>query len=221
MLLSPKDFAIAVGISYGTLRKHIQRKKVYKSGDFIDTDLDANARYIAEQTEHKGLSLEKLKSQKTKSGGSQKKKPDRKVAPPAQADPDPPEVKGPTREQIIHDELSLRQKKAAAEKAERENQLKLLEIQKKMGELMPIEMVEKIMTVNIQSIFRSFETECENIASVYCEILGGDREHLSEMVAQMREHLQKTINDVKDKSAREVKAVIKDYAEVRGRGQRK
>lgn len=221
MLLSPTDFANALGIPYNRLKQHIFRKKVCKSGDWIDTDFPANASYIQEQTEGKGLDLKKINGQASEGPGRVKKKGKGKVAPPEPAQAKEVKVEGPTQQEIVFHDLNLRQKQAAAEKAERENQLKLLEIEKKMGELMPIDMVEKILTINIQTVFKSFENECENIASVYCEILGGDRTHLSDMVNQMREHLQKTINEIKDKAAAEVKSVIKEYAEVRGRGQRK
>jgi hypothetical protein len=121
----------------------------------------------------------------------------------------------------MHHSLNLRKKRADSEKAEKENELKSLEIAKKMGELMPIDMVEKILMVNIRTIVRESVNEWENIASVYCEILGGNRSHLSQMVEQMNKHMDKLVKDVKKKSGDEIKQVIKDYAEVRSRGQRK
>ncbi|MCK0148387.1 hypothetical protein MWU78_22330, partial [Arenibacter sp. F26102] len=93
-------------------------------------------------------------------------------------------------------------------------------IEKIRGELMPVEMVQKIMVINIQSVFREFESGCENIASVYCEILGGDRDHLARMVKEMRQVLEDSIKNAKDKSKVEIQTIIKDYAVTRSRGQR-
>lgn len=225
MLLSPKDFAQALGLKYATLRSHLNRKKVYKSGDFIDTDFKLNKSYIDERTNGKGLDITKIGTtekkekvpQKTKVKTSKKKVEAPYVEPPEDVKVDATVSK----EDIMHHSLNLRKKRADAEKAEKENELKSIEIARKMGELMPIEMVEKVLTVNIRSIIRESESQWENIASTYCEILGGDRSHLSLMVKEMNEHMDKMIKEVKIKSAEEIKQIISDYAEVRSRGQRK
>lgn len=219
MFLSPKEFAIACGVAYSTLRKHVSRGKVHKSGDFIDTDYELNKNYVDEQTNGTGLDLAKIKSE-SKSSPPKKNGPSKKDKPkPPDVDESPSSIE-PTREEILANSLTLRRKKADLELAERNSELKRLEIQKKMGELMPIELVENILTVNIQTVFRSFEAEAENVASIYCDVLG-DRSQLSEMVGQMREHLQKTISEVKSKAADEVKKAIMEYTEVRSRGEKK
>ncbi|MCK0146849.1 hypothetical protein MWU78_14420, partial [Arenibacter sp. F26102] len=63
-LLKPKEFAMAVGVPYNTLRQHISRGKVFKSGDYISTDFGPNKEYISEQTDGKGYDLDKLQSEK-------------------------------------------------------------------------------------------------------------------------------------------------------------
>ena len=227
MLLSPKDFAKAIGIKYTTLRSHLNRKKVYKSGDFIDTDYNLNQLYINDQTNGKGIDLSRInakenavqdpktetkpKSNKTKTTAKPK------VEHPADVKTD----SSVSQEDIMHHSFNLRKKRADAEKAEKDNELKSLEIAKKMGELMPIEMVEKILMVNIRTLVRESVNEWENIGSVYCEILGGNRSHLSQMVEQMNKHMDKLVKEVKKKAGDEIKQVIKDYTEVRSRGQRK
>nr|WP_299067150.1 hypothetical protein [uncultured Allomuricauda sp.] len=227
MLLTPIDFASAVGLKYTTLRSHLSRKKLYKSGDYIDTDFELNKLYINEQTKGKGLDLTQIENPKKtdtkpmESSPPPKKGKTKRAAPKVDA---PDTIKVDTtvsRENLIHSSLDLRKKRADAEKAERDNQLKEIEVAKKMGELMPIDMVEKILTVNIRTIIRESESEWQNIASIYCEILGGDRAHLSQMVEQMNKRMDKMIKDVKLKAGDEIKQVIKDYAEVRSRGQRK
>ena len=212
MLITQKDLSLAIGVKLSTLRKHIQRKKLARSGKYIDTDYPLNNEYIMTQTNGKGLDLTKIEKKE-----STHIKEIGKINPDISTNSvDVKSVK--TKE---YDSFELRKRKADAEKAERDNELKKIEIQKKMGKLMPIELVEKILTVNIQSIFRAFETEADNIASVYCEILGGDRTHLSEMTKRMREHLDGSIKKAKNTAFREIKIAINDYAEVRSRGERK
>lgn len=109
----------------------------------------------------------------------------------------------------------MRKKQADSEKAELDTQLKSLEIKKKMGEVMPIDLMGEIFTINIQTIFRTLENEIPNIATVFNQILGGDRSHLSEMTKQMREILQKAIEKSKETSAVEIKNAINNYAQVR------
>ena len=219
MFLEPKDFAKAIGISYATLRKHIQRKKVYKSGDLIDTDYELNKPYIITQTNGKGLDLSKINA--INEGQKKVSKP-KNIEEPKKPEPkEPPKTKIVTNEERIQLSLELQQKEINLEKAKNENELKRIEIAKRSGELMPLELVEKIFSINIQTLLRTIENENENLASVWLEILGGDRSHLSKMIKEMREIIQRSVSETEEKSAEDIKTAIKDYAEVRGRGQRK
>lgn len=206
MFLNPKDFAIALGIKESTLRQHIKRKKLFKSGRKIDTDFEPNKVYIHEQSDGKGLDFTKISNRK-----SSKTKKVENTGPDVKLDEENSKP-APTKDELNLNSWMMRKKKADSEKAEKENQLKDIELAKKRGELIPTELVRTIMTVNIQTIIRSFEIESDNIASIYCEILGGDRSHLAEMVSKMREHLQKAIIEAKEKSASDIKNAIKLYA---------
>ncbi|MCK0148218.1 hypothetical protein MWU78_21405 [Arenibacter sp. F26102] len=208
-LLKPKEFAMAVGVPYNTLRQHISRGKVFKSGDYINTDFAPNKEYISEQTDGKGYDLDKLQSEKKDNVSIKGQKAAVKLP--------QPEIQQPKETNGIYS----RKRFADVLKTEKEIELKNLQIEKIRGELMPVEMVQKIMVINIQSVFREFESGCENIASVYCEILGGNRDHLARMVKEMRQVLEDSIKNAKDKSKVEIQTIIKDYAVTRSRGQRK
>lgn len=115
-----------------------------------------------------------------------------------------------------------RKKIADALKAERAAELSQLQVEKMMGNLMPVDMVEQIIKVNIQDIFKNFENELINVASIYCDILaGGNREKLSEIIKKLRLKLSDIIERTKQTAAQEVENVIEDYAESRNRGERK
>ncbi|MEP2059131.1 MAG: hypothetical protein ABJJ05_15070 [Maribacter litoralis] len=214
MLLTIKDFAIAMGMKYATVRQHINRKKLFKSGVMIDTTFESNKIYIMEQTNGKGLDISKIKKSSTPKK-IKKKNNDPEVVLKSHSKPTP------TIEDIQHHSLNIRKKIADAERAEKENDLKSLELAKKMGELMPVDMVEKILTVNIRHIIHESRNEWENIASTYCEILGGNRSHRSDMVEQLNKHMDNLVKEVKEKAGIEIQQIIKDYSEVRSRGQRK
>ena len=212
MLITPKDLADQLGIKYDTLRKHISRNKLFRSGKLIDTTFAANNAYIMDATNGKGLDVARI---------GNKSDSDTAISDGPKVDLKEPDRSEPSKEDIIASSLGLRRKIADAEKAEKDNELKTLELAKKMGELMPVEMVEKILTVNIRHIIHESKNEWENIASTYTEILGGNRSHLSQMVEALNKHMDKLVKEVKKKAAEEIKQVIRDYSEVRSRGQRK
>lgn len=115
-----------------------------------------------------------------------------------------------------------RKKIADALKAERAAELAQLQVDKLMGSLMPVDLVEMILKVNIQDIFKSFENELINLGSIYCDILaGGDRDKLSELIAKVRLKLNEIIEKTKRNSAQEIENVIEDYSDSRSRGERK
>jgi len=208
-LLKPKEFAMSVGVPYGTLRQHINRGKLFKSGDYIDSDFAPNKEYILEQTEGKGLNVDIVPNSEISNkptGGA-------KVA----VKLSKPDVQKPK----DSDGMYTRKRIADVLKTEKEIELKNLQIEKIRGELMPVEIVQRIMIVNMQSIFREFESASENIASVYCEILGGNRDHLAKMGEEMREALQDSIKNAKENSKAEISGVIKEYSATRSRGERK
>jgi hypothetical protein len=111
---------------------------------------------------------------------------------------------------------------ADAKKAERDSELKALQLEKMMGQLIPVELMRRILKINIQNVFMSFENELINIASIYCDILaGGDRKKLADITKQMRDNLARIIADTNKNAAKEIRGVVTDYSETRSRGERK
>lgn len=116
----------------------------------------------------------------------------------------------------------LRKKIADTLKSERQAEKEKLAVEKLMGNLMPVDMVEQIMRVNTQDIFKSFENEMINLASIYCDILaGGDRDKLAELIKKIRQKLEFVIQKTEKTSLQEIENVIQEYAEVRSRGENK
>ena len=77
------------------------------------------------------------------------------------------------------------------------------------------------MVINVQTIVSTMESEIENLASVYCDILGADAKHLADMTTKMREVLNRVVITSKQKAAIEIENLIERYAESRARGERK
>lgn len=201
--LSIKEFASAVGIKDGTIRQHIKRKLLQKGEDgLIDTDLDLNSRYIQEKTNGAGLFKASIKVI------------EKEISPKN-------EVPKITESQKLYNSIDLRTRIATAEAKEKEVELKNIQIEKIAGKLLPVELVEKIFTINIQGVFKTFEGELENIASIYVEVLGGSRKELAEVIGKQREILSKAIQKAKEDAEYEIDTAIQEYKEVRSRGERK
>ncbi|WP_299529067.1 hypothetical protein [Ulvibacterium sp.] len=213
MFLKPNDLASAMGIKPDTLRKHIQRKKLFRSGKVIDTEFPANHEYIMEQTAGKGLNLGLI----PKDSKSSKQKMD--ILPTIS---DNPSIETPIKPKPSkHEKLGIQKKEAELLKIKKDTEFREFQLRKIQGKLLPVDLVERIFTVNIQTVFRSFETEAENVASIYCDILGGDSSHQAEMTKQMKDQLQVSIDYSKDRAAKEIKSAIESYCEVLSRGERK
>lgn len=204
--LKNKEFSEMYGVKPTTLRVHINRGKLVKQkGGLIDTDHPVNKEYIRELN-------------------SKKPAPQPTTKPVANEEIEytPKQTPAPTpKDDGDYTNLTMREKVAKTLKVEREAEYKRLQNLKMQGKLMPIELVEKTQTINIQSIFRSFESGAENIASIYNERLGGNRADLADMITRMRQELERAIDNAKQKSREEIKGLLEEYAATLNRGEKK
>ena len=208
MLLEPKDFATALGIKPGTLRQHIHRGYVAKSGSYIDTEVPGNREYIQEKTDNRGLDITRIPKKEKK-----KKTIDKVGAPQIKTE----QISIDTSQTEEVDSLTMAKRKADLQKAETEAKIKSMQLQKMSGELIPIELMQSIFTINLQGIFRSFEKEAEVIATVFCEIMGGGGTELNKLTKELTEHIHKAIQTAKVNTESDIKAAIKEYSQIRNR----
>jgi hypothetical protein len=214
--LSTKEFSAAVGVKLGTVKAHISRGKLERDAEgYIDTDTAKNRRYIKEKTKGQGL-YNSTPSPAPESSPGSAKDPAQKVIKFTDK-----RSKAERERDKVYEDIDLRKKKAELNKAERDAELKRIEIEKKAGKLLPIELVQKILMINIQSIFRTFEGESENIAGIFSEVLGGSRKELAEIVKRQKISLGKAIDKAKEDSLLEIESAISEYTETRSRGERK
>lgn len=193
-----KEFADAYGIKESTVKSYIFRKQLQRDANgLIDTENDRNKLFILEmQLKPSGKKkIEKEVVSKSKKEVQQKISFEEK--------------------QII--DLDHRKRIAETEAKERESELKRIQLEKIAGNLMPVELVEKILVINIQSIFKNFESEIENLARVYVP----DRDLLAQAISDQKELLSKIIAKTKEDSSIEIENAINEYQETRSRGERK
>lgn len=218
-IITRTEFAALVGKSPGYINTYIGRNKIMliESGPDkgkIDTD---NA-----------LNLHFQKNLKRKERGAVKKKTVPKATLATSKKVVPKQTEAEKKNDLEQKKLSAeyakwerRKEKANAIRAEKEAELKTLQVEKMMGQLIPVDLVHQILKINIQNVFVSFESELINIASIYCDILaGGDRGKLSEIITKMRHNLERIIDQTKKNSAKEIEGTVDEYSETRNRGER-
>lgn len=193
-----KEFADAYGIKESTVKSYIFRKQLQRDANgLIDTENDRNKLFILEM-QLKPSGKKKVENEVV---SKSKKEVQQKIS--------------FEEKQIIY--LDHRKRIAETEAKERESELKRIQLEKIAGNLMPVELVEKILVINIQSIFKNFESEMENLARVYVP----DRDLLAQAISDQKELLSKIIAKTKEDSSIEIENAINEYQETRSRGERK
>lgn len=197
------QFADAFDIKESTVKSYVHRKQLRKDAEgFIDTENDINRLFILE------MQL-KINTGKVKT-------------------PEPPKEKKiiekeptQTASQKQYTEIDLRLRTATMESKERESELRKVQLEKLAGNLLPVSLVETILVINIQSVFKVFESEIENLASIYNEVFGGTRKELALIIEKQRQILAKAIEKSSKDAKAEIEIAITDYQDVRSRGERK
>ena len=199
---SVKDFVKSFAIKEGTVKSWLHRKKLHKDSEgLIDTENPVNKLLISEMQLKSNGNLLASSNKKTK-----------------QVEVKNEQLEIPlTESQKQYQEIDYRTRVATAEAKEREAELKRIQLEKIAGNLLPIDIAESIFTINIQSIFRNFESELENLASIYVP----DRSILSDVIQKQKELLVKIIEKSKEDAFISIENAINDYAETRSRGERK
>ena len=132
----------------------------------------------------------------------------------------PPSKQNQTSQQIM--DWDARKKQADAELQEYKAAHEKLKMEKLAGKLIPVDLVFQILNIHNRSIFTSFHSDAENLASVYCEILAeGDRKKLSEISNKLGYIISDKVEKSKELAEVELETAIEEYSETLNRGERK
>ena len=116
-------------------------------------------------------------------------------------------------EKVNAKELALRKQVADVLKVERDAEKKKLEIEKLQGKLMPIELVEQILSINLNTVFKEFEASI--FSQVQMFIPSNDREEIATATEKIRFSLSDVIEKAREESADQIEAIINDYSQSR------
>lgn len=118
-------------------------------------------------------------------------------------------------------EFDLRKKEAEVKLVERNSELKQMELEKKAGNTLPLDLVRKIEVINFQSILNSFLLETKNMATVMVERFGGTRSDVVEIETKLNQIFKRTVETTKKNVDKEIESAVAEYSEVRSRGEKK
>ena len=207
-ILSKKEFADSMNISYDTVKKNAQRGNIIKgTKGKIDTDNPTNKLFFDKQMVQNSVNVPKEKKTQTKKGTVKAEKVVEKPT-------------GLTKIQKEYAEIELRKKLADLDLVERSAELKKIQLEKSAGNLLPVDLVSTIFSINIQSIFKTLDADIDNMASLYVNRFGGTSRDLAEISEQMRIELSKSIEKCKENASVEIENAVNEFQDIKGRGER-
>ena len=233
-----KIFAELAGLSSGNLSNYIKRGKIIPNDDgTIDTEFELNKIFLENRRKLK----EEKEKPKPKADVVQdlpfledvmeeveiEPEPEKIQQPKAKEEYRPKKLVLPAKEKVVHPpveiilngekvnakELALRKQVADVLKVERDAEKKKLEIEKLQGKLMPIELVEQILSINLNIVFKEFEASI--FSQVQMFIPSNDREEIASATEKIRFSLADVIQKAREESSDQIEAVINDYSQAR------
>lgn len=232
-------FAELAGLTSGNLSNYIKRGKVIPNDDgTIDTEFELNKIFLENRRKLK----EEKEKPKPKPEVIQdlpfldevmevedipESEPEKIQKPKAKEEYRPKKLVLPAKEKVVQPpveiilngekvnakELALRKQVADVLKVERDAEKKKLEIEKLQGKLMPIELVEQILSINLNIVFKEFEASI--FSQVQMFIPSNDREEIASATEKIRFSLADVIQKAREESSDQIEAVINDYSQAR------
>ena len=203
-----KEFAALCHTTVGVVNANRARNKiVINENGYVDSENAINHAFFNKYVKY---FEEKLRNKVTLEA-TQKPQPKKRKEPNKQKE---------TSQQIM--DWDARKKQADAELQEYKAAHEKLKMEKLAGKLIPVDLVFQILNIHNRSIFTSFHSDAENLASVYCEILAeGDREKLSEITDKLGHKISEKVKNSKELAEIELNTAIEEYSETLNRGEKK
>ena len=118
-------------------------------------------------------------------------------------------------------EIDMAERKAKLDNIQRTADIKRMQLEKIMGNTLPLDQVMSIMAINYKAIFKSFHAQLKNIASTMVQNLGGTKDDLNAIMIELEQALNHIKDTAKENSNDDIERLIDEYSQVRSRGERK
>lgn len=199
---SQAEFARITGKAPAYISTYITRGKLVKSGDVIDDNIEPNKGFLKKHRINPDLVVVKKKDKKK----TTKSKPPPKIEDPKTEDTTGPKIEPPDVDKDGQYELGMDKIKADIALKESNTRLKLLEERKKMGELIPIDLVKNIVSKFSQSIIKMYKESADEILMEVAHRTKMTSNHSAELKGE----LIKLINAAHEKAIAEAKKSFED-----------
>lgn len=117
-------------------------------------------------------------------------------------------------------EIELKIKKANLLKLQKSNQLSELEINKREGKLIPFDAAKTLTIFTIESLTKGYEQEVDTITDLMLSRFTSDRTEFTEVKKDIFEKYKEIKSNVIKKLLDDLDTVIKEYIEIRARGEK-
>lgn len=118
-------------------------------------------------------------------------------------------------------EIDIAKKKADLDLVQRNAEVRRMQLEKIMGNTLPLDQVMSIMAINFKAVFKSLHSQIKNMTSTMVQNLGGTKDDYNAIMIEMEEHLNNSVKMSKEKAQMDIDALIEEYSEIRSRGEKK
>ena len=210
-LYKRKEFYQKCGVSKAYLTTYIGRGKVILTGKMIDDYLPENAYFMK-------IRLDKMAVKGQEEGLSVLEKPSKPLT-----DKD---INGLEDSNLKENEdgslykLSLEKKQLDIERAKEEIEIARLKKEKLSGDLIPTDLVRIVFATHSKSITIHFHQAVENLISQIAKQAGLDRKQIAKIRGSLIEIINKGVKNAGITSKKDLKNIVAEYSQKRGRGER-
>lgn len=208
-LYTRKEFYEKCGVSKGYLNVNIARGKIVLTGKLIDDAIPANAYFMEKRQEQK---VEKKVERALQKPPKPVSEADVEDIDQALEDVDP-DV------QTAYN-LGLEKKRLDNAKAEEDLALARMKKEKMAGDLIPTDLVLLIFASHFKSVTTSFHQAAENLITTFAKQNNLNRDAIAKMRGNLIKVINKAVKEGVDSSKREVRNLVSEYSQKRGRGEK-
>lgn len=117
--------------------------------------------------------------------------------------------------------LAMKEMRLKVKKLENENRYKELQIEKLQGMLIPTELASHISLYAIDVFQKTFTQNVRSLTNVYAQRLGANHTQFVNLQKALLQQIQNISQEAKDSVIKGIEGAIKEYSEIRSRGEKK
>lgn len=118
-------------------------------------------------------------------------------------------------------EINIKKKQADLELIEYSAELKKRQLEKMMGNTLPLTLAMNIISINDKAIFKSLHSQIKNMTSTIVQTLGGTKDDYNSIMIEIEQHLNNARDAAKEKAQMDIDMLVDEYSDTRSRGERK